>query len=114
MTLTNKLCQIVRLSDPNAVIDKRGQRRDHLGLLETLALHKAIKTRLAAMMFLQYFVSGATWPIMSLYLTNHLHFSWAQAGVVLAILSGDTINPVRHSGCYPSREHGKYPCMIRQ
>jgi len=37
------------------------------------------------MMFLQYFASGATWPIMSLYLTNHLHFSGAQAGVVLAM-----------------------------
>ena len=70
---------------PNAVIDKRDLRHDHLGLLETQALHKAIKTRLSAMMFLQYFASGATWPIMSLYLTDHLHFSGAQAGVVLAM-----------------------------
>jgi MFS transporter, NHS family, xanthosine permease len=53
--------------------------------LETLALHKAIKTRLSTMMFLQYFASGATWPIMSLYLTNQLHFSGAQAGMVLAM-----------------------------
>ena len=27
-------------------------------------MHKAIKTRLVAMMFLQYFTSGATWPRM--------------------------------------------------
>lgn len=44
-----------------------------------------IKTRLAAMMFIQYVVMGATWPIMSLYLKEHLGFSGAQTGVVLAM-----------------------------
>jgi nucleoside transporter len=37
------------------------------------------------MMFLQYFTTGATWPIMSLYLKDHLHFSGSQAGLILAM-----------------------------
>ncbi|MFC1760980.1 MFS transporter [Planctomycetota bacterium] len=48
-------------------------------------LSKLIKTRLAVMMFVQYVVMGATWPIMSLYLKDNLGFSGAQAGVVLAM-----------------------------
>jgi nucleoside transporter len=36
-------------------------------------------------MFIQYVVMGATWPIMSLYLRDHLHFSGAQTGIVLAM-----------------------------
>lgn len=48
-------------------------------------MRQYVKTRLSAMMFLQYFTSGATWPIMSLYLKDHLHFSGSQAGVVLAM-----------------------------
>ena len=37
------------------------------------------------MMFIQYVVMGATWPIMSLYLKEHLHFSGAQSGIILAM-----------------------------
>lgn len=44
-----------------------------------------MKIRLAMMMFIQYVVMGATWPIMSLYLKDHLHFSGTQAGIVLAM-----------------------------
>ncbi|MFC1765196.1 hypothetical protein ACFL6U_24380 [Planctomycetota bacterium] len=42
---------------------------------------RLMKTRLAVMMFVQYVVLGATWPIMSLYLKHHLGFTGAQAGV---------------------------------
>jgi nucleoside transporter len=44
-----------------------------------------MRFRLAVMMFIQYVVMGTTWPIMSLYLKEHLHFSGAQAGIVLAM-----------------------------
>jgi nucleoside transporter len=39
------------------------------------------------MMFLQYVVMGSTWPIMTLYLKDSLHFTGAQAGVVLSMAS---------------------------
>ncbi len=48
-------------------------------------MHKAIKTRLAIMMFLQYVVMGAVWPIISLYLKQVLGFSGTQAGTILAM-----------------------------
>jgi nucleoside transporter len=37
------------------------------------------------MMFLQFFVAGATIPVMSLYLKGHLHFSGGQAGLILSM-----------------------------
>lgn len=46
---------------------------------------KNLKIRLSVMMFLQYVVMGATWPIMSLYLQDHLRFSGKQTGVVLSM-----------------------------
>ncbi len=48
-------------------------------------MHKSITLRLAIMMFIQYVVMGATWPIMSLYLRESLGFSGQQTGVVLAM-----------------------------
>ena len=45
---------------------------------------KTLRLRLSAMMFLQYFVMGATIPILSLYLKNHLGFGPIQVGVILA------------------------------
>jgi len=53
--------------------------------METVALSRAVKSRLAVMMFLQYFTAGATWPVMSLYLKDCLHFSGFQTGVTLAM-----------------------------
>jgi len=37
------------------------------------------------MMFLQFFVAGATIPVMSLYLKGFLHFSGGQAGLILSM-----------------------------
>lgn len=47
--------------------------------------HRFIKTRLALMMFLQYVVMGAVWPVMSLYLRQVLGLSGTQTGTVLAL-----------------------------
>ncbi len=47
--------------------------------------YRLIKTRLALMMFLQYIVMGAIWPIISLYLKQVLGFTGQQAGVILAM-----------------------------
>ncbi len=44
-----------------------------------------IKTRLSIMMFFQYFVHGATIPILTLYLTRYLHFSGIQTGTILSM-----------------------------
>jgi nucleoside transporter len=44
-----------------------------------------LKVRLSVMMFTQYFIHGATLPILSLYLTRYLHFSGLQAGTVLSM-----------------------------
>lgn len=46
---------------------------------------QCIKTRLAAMMFLQYAVMGSVWPVLSLYLRQVLGFSGTQTGTVLAL-----------------------------
>jgi nucleoside transporter len=46
-----------------------------------------IRTKLGIMMFLQYVVMGSTWPIMTLYLKDSLHFTGSQAGVVLSMAS---------------------------
>ena len=46
-----------------------------------------LKFRLSLMMFLVYFVPGATIPILSLYLKNHLHFAPYQVGEVLSMLA---------------------------
>lgn len=48
-------------------------------------MHKAIKTRLAVMMFLQYVVMGAIWPVISLYLRQVLGFSGVQTGQIMAM-----------------------------
>jgi nucleoside transporter len=44
-----------------------------------------LKFRLSTMMFLEYFVPGATVPILSLYLRNHLGFQPQQIGAILAM-----------------------------
>lgn len=44
-----------------------------------------MKQRLAVMMFLQYFVPGATVPILSYYLLGTLQFAPSQVGVILAM-----------------------------
>ena len=46
---------------------------------------RSLKTRLSAMMFLEYAVPGATLPILSLYLKNFLHFEPYQVGLVMAM-----------------------------
>jgi len=43
------------------------------------------KFRLCIMMFIQYFAFGATMPLMSLYLRDHLSFTGVQIGIVLAM-----------------------------
>lgn len=48
-------------------------------------MYKAIKTRLAIMMFLQYVVMGTIWPIISMYLKQVLGFSGTQAGTILSM-----------------------------
>lgn len=48
-------------------------------------MSRSLKFRLSLMMFLEYFVPGATVPIMSLYLKNHLHFEPYQVGEILAM-----------------------------
>jgi len=45
----------------------------------------SVKIRLATMMFLQYFVPGATLPILSHYLKNYLHFEPYQVGLIMAM-----------------------------
>jgi nucleoside transporter len=45
----------------------------------------SIKVRLSIMMFLQYFILGATVPIFSLYLTRYLQFSGFQTGAILSM-----------------------------
>ena len=42
---------------------------------------------LSAMMFQEFFVLGATMPIITLYLKSDLHFSGAQVGIILAATS---------------------------
>ena len=49
------------------------------------------KTRLGAMMFLQYAIWGAWAPVLSAYLINDLHFSGQQVGWVYALLPLATI-----------------------
>jgi nucleoside transporter len=44
-----------------------------------------IQIRLSLMMFIQYFVLGATMPIFSLYLKDTLHFSGSEMGIVMAM-----------------------------
>ena len=46
---------------------------------------RAIRTRLSAMMFLQYFGMGAFLPILSFYLLDVLHFDPNQAGWIMAM-----------------------------
>jgi nucleoside transporter len=49
------------------------------------------KTRLGAMMFLQYAIWGAWAPVLSAYLINDLHFSGTQVGWIYALLPLATI-----------------------
>ncbi len=48
-------------------------------------MNRPLKTRLSAMMFLEYLVMGAVWPIMSHYLKNYLGFGAREAGIILAM-----------------------------
>ncbi|NIA13041.1 MAG: hypothetical protein GWP08_03090 [Nitrospiraceae bacterium] len=48
-------------------------------------MRRSMKYRLSVMMFLEYFVPGATYPILSHYLKNYLHFEPRQVGVILAM-----------------------------
>lgn len=48
-------------------------------------MSRSLKFRLSLMMFLEYFVPGATVPVLSLYLKAHLHFPAYQVGLVLAM-----------------------------
>lgn len=48
-------------------------------------MSKAVRVRLSAMMFLQYFVNGSFLPILSHYLKNHLDFDPFQVGVIMAM-----------------------------
>jgi len=49
------------------------------------------KTRLSVLMFVQFFIWGATGPIISLYLRDCLNFSGAQAGLVLGLAAVSAI-----------------------
>ncbi len=53
--------------------------------------NKFIKSRLSFLMFLQFFISGITCPIMSLYLIKCLHFSGDQTGIILSVSGITTI-----------------------
>lgn len=46
---------------------------------------RSFHVRLSAMMFLQYFVPGATMPILSYYLKDHLEFEPFQVGLILSM-----------------------------
>lgn len=48
-------------------------------------MSRSLKWRLSTMMFLEYFVPGATVPILSHYLKNYLHFEPYQVGQILAM-----------------------------
>ena len=49
------------------------------------------KTRLSLLMFIQFFIWGATGPILSLYLRDCLGFSGAQAGLILGLAAVSAI-----------------------
>jgi len=49
------------------------------------------KTRLSLLMFIQFFIWGATGPVLSLYLRECLHFSGAQVGLVLGLAAVSSI-----------------------
>jgi nucleoside transporter len=52
---------------------------------------KYAKTRLSLMMFIQFFVAGATLPVLSLYLKDSLSFTGAQIGLVLGVSAVSSI-----------------------
>lgn len=54
---------------------------------EALPLNPSHKRRLSVMMFLQYAVPGATVPILSLYLKDHLGIAPFRAGMIMAMPS---------------------------
>jgi nucleoside transporter len=56
---------------------------------------KYTKARLSLLMFLQFFIWGATGPVISLYLRDCLHFSGTQAGLLLGLSAvGSIFSPV--------------------
>ncbi len=52
---------------------------------ECLSLNHSRKFHLSTMMFLEYLIPGATAPILSLYLKDHLGFEAYQAGIIMAM-----------------------------
>ena len=47
-------------------------------------MSRCLKPRLSLLFFLQYFINGAIFPIIALYLKDYLHFTGVQAGTILA------------------------------
>jgi nucleoside transporter len=53
------------------------------------------KQRLSLLMFIQFFVGGATQPVMSLYLKNHLGLSGTEVGFVMGLSAiGSIVSPI--------------------
>ncbi|KMQ52115.1 major facilitator transporter [Chitinispirillum alkaliphilum] len=66
-------------------------------------MEKSIKIRLCILMFLQFFVAGATYPIMSLYLLQYLEFSGSQAGVIMGMSAFSSIISPLFAACIADR-----------
>jgi nucleoside transporter len=56
-----------------------------------ITVTRSLKIRLAAVMFLQFFIAGAFVPVLSLYLINYLHFSGRQAGIIFSLTSAGSV-----------------------
>jgi nucleoside transporter len=64
-------------------------------IIKGISVIRSIKIRLAAVMFLQFFIAGAFVPVLSLYLINYLHFSGRQAGIIFSLTSvGSIVAPL--------------------
>ncbi|MDG5814211.1 MFS transporter [Chitinispirillales bacterium ANBcel5] len=62
-----------------------------------------IKIKLCILMFLQFFVAGATLPIMSLYLSDHLKFTGSQTGLIVGIAAFSAIVSPLVAACIADR-----------